>query len=153
MFNAKNLSVGFILLYLVAGVNTVFADNVVNHKDLSQEELESIYLGHNFECEWKDQYNNSGTKLAVFESVTPEKAVAKGKTSVCPDGWDTTELHFKGKKIKVKVFDRPEGCVDVKGKYKLYKKSDGSYYHKGNFTYMWQGSPINGNETCKAVPK
>ena len=133
--------------------NNVYADQKINHKKLTQEELEKIYLENNWECEWEDKDYLSGTRHFVCEDVNQIQAVCKGRSSVCnADRDEITELKFKGKKVEF-ITDKPNICVDLKGAYKLYRTTEGNFYLEGKYRYEFRGKTYNGKETCKAVMK
>ncbi len=134
----------FCSLFLLA--STLKADEIVNLDELSQEELEDIFLVP-ADCKGKDKFGEVNSHF-VLEEVNKKGAVGKFTNARCPGGWGKTELKFKGKKYHYKSWGAPQPCVPVQGTYSIYKNADGSHYAKGKFSYNYQGASISGTEEC-----
>ena len=144
MFNIK-IKLFFLIASLFLLNSTLKADEIVDLGELSQEELEEIFLVP-ADCKGKDKYGQVSSHF-VLESVNKSGATGKFTNARCPGGWGKTKLTFKGKKYHYKSWGAPN-CVPAQGEYSIYKAADGSHYAKGKFSYNYQGAVITGTEKC-----
>ena len=147
--------INIILISILIGISFVFgtawADEEI--QITSDEQVQELYAGKKWKCNWEDgPSDNVGTKEYTFDTeISMKNITGKVENSFCPGKVGTFKSKIKKGKIQGKLKqDKP--CLPTWGGYTIYKKSDGSYYQKGTYSYKWtDGNTYKGEATCAPI--
>ena len=137
---------------LILILNPICADEKITFDSEEQYQDFLSQTSKTWKCDWQDQPPSpaKGTKIYTrLDGNTLNKQKNKVKNSACPNNEGISEGKYKKGKFVGKLKSSAPCAAVTKGHYIIYKKSDGSYYMKGPYSYRWtDGNTYKGNATC-----